>query len=167
VKWTLLGYEKENKINGAITALRVLSSDTKLRVVRWKSTDVSKEHVTSIFRVQNNALLATSSTPVSCMGWFSALKMQETHSSETSVVVQRNTKRYNPEDWTLHSNRCENLRTYIFTSLIWNVDIHSERGAYEAQCNVEVGYHLNICSSTEENRGQTFQLLLFHFLLRT
>jgi hypothetical protein len=34
---------------------RFLSSGISCRVVRWKSTDISEEHVTSIFRVEENA----------------------------------------------------------------------------------------------------------------
>jgi hypothetical protein len=34
-------------------------------------------------------------------------------SSETSVDFQRNTRRYIPEDSTLHKHRCENLKSYI------------------------------------------------------
>jgi hypothetical protein len=32
--------------------------------------------------------------------------------SETSVDFQRNTRRYIPEDGTLHDHRCENLKSY-------------------------------------------------------
>jgi hypothetical protein len=32
--------------------------------------------------------------------------------SETSVGTQRTTRRYIPQDGTLHSHRCENLNSY-------------------------------------------------------
>jgi hypothetical protein len=34
-------------------------------------------------------------------------------SSETSVDSQQTTRRYIPEDGTLHNRRCENLKSYI------------------------------------------------------
>jgi hypothetical protein len=36
--------------------------------------------------------------------------MEATYSSETSVDNQRSTRRYIPEDGTLHNHRCENLK---------------------------------------------------------
>jgi hypothetical protein len=33
--------------------------------------------------------------------------------SETSVDTQRTTRRYIPEDRTLHNHRCENRKSYI------------------------------------------------------
>jgi hypothetical protein len=49
---------------------------------------------------------------ISCLSYSSTLKMEETYSSETSVVFQRTTRRYIPEDRTPHNDRCENLRPY-------------------------------------------------------
>jgi hypothetical protein len=43
---------------------------------------------------------------------FSALKMKAIHSSETSVHT-RSTRRHFPEDGILHSQRRENLKSYI------------------------------------------------------
>jgi hypothetical protein len=44
----------------------------------------------------------------------SILKMEAIFSSEKSVDFQRTTRRYIPEDSTLHKNhRCENLKSYI------------------------------------------------------
>jgi hypothetical protein len=34
--------------------------------------------------------------------------------SETSVDTERTTRRYIPEDATLHKHRCENLKSYIY-----------------------------------------------------
>jgi hypothetical protein len=42
----------------------------------------------------------------------STLKMEAICSSETSVDTQRTTRRYIPEDGTLHNHRCENLKSY-------------------------------------------------------
>jgi hypothetical protein len=39
--------------------------------------------------------------------------MEAIYSSETSVDFQRTTRRYTPEDRTLHDHRYENLRSYI------------------------------------------------------
>jgi hypothetical protein len=44
----------------------------------------------------------------------STLKMEAICSSETSVDTQRTTRRYIPEDDTLHNHRCENLKSYMF-----------------------------------------------------
>jgi hypothetical protein len=41
-------------------------------------------------------------TLVSCSAYFSTLKMEAIFSSETSVDSQRTTRRYIPEDGTLH-----------------------------------------------------------------
>jgi hypothetical protein len=42
---------------------------------------------------------------------FSTLKMEAIFSSETSVDPQQTTRRYIPEDGTLHNHRCENLKS--------------------------------------------------------
>jgi hypothetical protein len=52
-------------------------------------------------------------TLVSCSAYFSTLKMEAIYSSETSVDFQRTTRRYIPEDSTLHNHRSENLKSYI------------------------------------------------------
>jgi hypothetical protein len=49
-------------------------------------------------------------TLVSCLAYSSILKMETIFSSETSVHFQRTTRRYVPEDRTLHNHRCENLK---------------------------------------------------------
>jgi hypothetical protein len=41
--------------------------------------------------------------------------------SETSVDTQRTTRRYIPEDGTLHNNRCENLKSYTMFILFIHV----------------------------------------------
>jgi hypothetical protein len=61
-------------------------------------TNVSEEHVASIFRF---LALAYSST----------LKMEATCSSEMSVDFQWATQHYIPEDRTLHDHDCVNLRS--------------------------------------------------------
>jgi hypothetical protein len=45
----------------------------------------------------------------------STLKTEAIRSSETSVNFQRTTRRYIPEDSTVHNHRCENLKSYIET----------------------------------------------------
>jgi hypothetical protein len=53
----------------------------------------------------------------------STLKIEVTCFSETSVNFQRTTRRYIPEDSTLHNYRCENLKSYVskfeFPTAIW------------------------------------------------
>jgi hypothetical protein len=48
---------------------------------------------------------------VSCLA--STQKIDEMCSSKTSVDFQRTTRRYTPEDRTLHNHRCEDLKSYI------------------------------------------------------
>jgi hypothetical protein len=43
--------------------------------------------------------------------------MEATGSSETSADIQRTTRRYIPEDRTLHNDRCENFKSYMFLSV--------------------------------------------------
>jgi hypothetical protein len=52
-------------------------------------------------------------TLVYCSAYSSTLKMEAICSSETSVHIQRTTRRYIPEDSTLHNHRCEHLKSYI------------------------------------------------------
>jgi hypothetical protein len=48
-------------------------------------------------------------------------KMGAIWSSETSVDTQRTTRRYIPEDGTLHNHRCENLKSHIsFRTSKWH-----------------------------------------------
>jgi hypothetical protein len=58
------------------------------------------------------ALLATSITLISFLAYSFTLKMEAACSSETSVDTQRTTRRYIPEDRTLHNHRYENLKSY-------------------------------------------------------
>jgi hypothetical protein len=46
------------------------------------------------------------------LGLFFDSEMEATCSPKTSVDFQRATKRYMPEDRTLHNHRCENLKSY-------------------------------------------------------
>jgi hypothetical protein len=47
---------------------------------------------------------------VSFSDYSSALKIEATFSSETSIDFQRTTRLYIPEDGTVHIDRCQNLR---------------------------------------------------------
>jgi hypothetical protein len=49
---------------------------------------------------------------VSCLTYSPTLKMEATFSSKTSVDFQRTTRRYIPEDSTLHDQSCENLKSH-------------------------------------------------------
>jgi hypothetical protein len=59
----------------------------------------------------STALLATSSMLVSCLDYFSTLKMDEICSPEMSVDFHRTVLYYIPEDRSLHRNHCENLKS--------------------------------------------------------
>jgi hypothetical protein len=51
---------------------------------------------------ENNTKLGICFTLVSCLIYYSTLKMEATYSAETSADFQRTTLRYNPEDISLH-----------------------------------------------------------------
>jgi hypothetical protein len=78
------------------------------RVARWLSTDVSEEHIASIFRVKEiSSAGRLFCFPPACLLVFaklisSTLKMEAICSSETSVVTQQTTRRHIPEYDTLH-----------------------------------------------------------------
>jgi signal-transduction protein with cAMP-binding, CBS, and nucleotidyltransferase domain len=69
--------------------------------------------------------------------------MEATCFSEKSVDFQRTTRRYIPEDRTLHDHRCENLKSYISVAYFrdddrtideeWNVKYlkGADRGLFE------------------------------------
>jgi hypothetical protein len=59
------------------------------------------------------ALLATWFMLVSCMVYSATLKMEATSSSETSVDFQWTTRRYIPENRTLHNHHCGILKSSI------------------------------------------------------
>jgi hypothetical protein len=50
---------------------------------------------------------------LSCFVYSRTLKMEAICSSEMSLVLQRTTRRYIPEDRILLNQRCENLKSYI------------------------------------------------------
>jgi hypothetical protein len=66
--------------------------------------------------VKGQVMLATCFTLVSYLACFSTLKMEATCSSEASVVIQRTTRCYIPEDRALHNYLCERLKSYKFVS---------------------------------------------------
>jgi hypothetical protein len=49
---------------------------------------------------------------VSCLAYYSTLKMEATCSPETSVDLQRTTRHYISQDETPYNHRCENLKSY-------------------------------------------------------
>jgi hypothetical protein len=68
-------------------------------------------------------------TLVSCLAYSSTLKMKATCSSETSVDFQRITRRYIPDDRTIHYHRRENLKSYknILVYIFYSLSlIHSQ-----------------------------------------
>jgi hypothetical protein len=58
------------------------------------------------------AVSATRFMLVSCLAYSSTVKIEATCSSETSVEFHRTTRRYIPEDRTLHNHCCEYLKSY-------------------------------------------------------
>jgi hypothetical protein len=56
---------------------------------------------------------------VSCLVYFLTLKMEATCSFETSVDVQRTTRRYIQEDITLHDHCYENLELYRYKDYLF------------------------------------------------
>jgi hypothetical protein len=100
-----------------------------------KVTDVSEEHMTSIFRVKPRKIPAWKQVAdrVSCSD-FSTQKMDAICSSETSVDFQRRTRRYIAEDSIVHNHRCESIKSYIlwFNSApcvlySWNIVVEQRR----------------------------------------
>jgi hypothetical protein len=84
-----------------------------IHVGHWKSTDVSEEHVASIFSIEELPLLPAS-------GWFLAsltlwpVRMQLKCPSKMLVVFQWSTWHYILEDRILHYDYCESLKSYLF-----------------------------------------------------
>jgi hypothetical protein len=66
-----LGHTEPRGIN--VSFETALSSEIQRRVVRWKSADVSEEHITSIFRVQKLAKQETSVEQVAMSVYFQRL----------------------------------------------------------------------------------------------
>jgi hypothetical protein len=63
----------------------------------------------------------------SCSAYSPIVKMEATFSSETSVDIQRTTRRYIPEDRILHNHRCKNFKSYIFLldmKIYWVQEFH-------------------------------------------
>jgi hypothetical protein len=87
---------------------RVLSSWMWRHAVREKFSDVSEEHITSIFRVEEYATLAACILLFACLAYSSTLRLEEICSSEKSVNSYKTTRRQVPY---FHSRR-----TYCFTS---------------------------------------------------
>jgi hypothetical protein len=63
---------------------------------------------------------------VSCLAYSSILKMEAICFPEASVVFQRTTQCYTPEDRTLHNHQCEDLKSYNFSSFL-HLSIHRFR----------------------------------------
>jgi hypothetical protein len=91
--------------------LHVMSS------VFWDITPYSPMKVNQDFRemyrfhLQGRTLLSTCFTLVSCLAYFSTLKMEAKCSSETSVDFKRITRCCTPENKTPHNHRCENFKS--------------------------------------------------------
>jgi hypothetical protein len=67
---------------------------------------------------------------VSCFIYSSILKIEATCSSKMSVEFQQNTRRYIPEDRTLHNEKCHSFRkflTYHFTVIRFTVPLKSTK----------------------------------------
>jgi hypothetical protein len=86
----------------------------------WDITPCSPLNVNRRFgetyhlHLQGRRLLDTCFYAGSCLVYSSTLKMEALFSSETSIDIERTTRRYIPEDSTLHNHRCENLKSYKY-----------------------------------------------------
>jgi hypothetical protein len=87
--------------------------------VKWRFGGIyrlhlqGRKHINSAKNQGESRCLPPVFTLVSCLTYFSTLKMEATCSSETSVDTQQTTRRYIPEDGTLYNHRCENRKSYI------------------------------------------------------
>jgi uncharacterized membrane protein YciS (DUF1049 family) len=79
--------------------------DMFLRNISWLPTDYT--------------LLAICFHAGFLLSLFFTLKMEAIFSSETSVDFHQTTRRYIPEDGTLHNHRCDNLKSYMKISGMW------------------------------------------------
>jgi hypothetical protein len=70
-----------------------------------------------------SVLLATCFVLVSHLVYSSTLKRGATCFSEASVEFQRSTRRYIPEDRTVHNHRCDSLKSYICNNHWFNIAI--------------------------------------------
>jgi hypothetical protein len=68
------------------------------------STDVSEEHIASIFREEISSARNQQASKWLLAKLISSLKMEAICSSKTSVDAQRTTRRYIPEDDTFKIN---------------------------------------------------------------
>jgi hypothetical protein len=78
-------------------------------------TDVSEEHIASIFRVEE-IILARNQQAAEIIS--STLKSEAMCSSATSVDIQRTTRRSIPKVETLHNHRSENLKSYTILFIV-------------------------------------------------
>jgi hypothetical protein len=72
-------------------------------------------------------------TLVSSLAYSSTLKMKAKCSSETSVDFQRTSRRYIPDDTTLHDLRCENLKSHT-RSLLFFLSSQWSESVFLLQC---------------------------------
>jgi hypothetical protein len=90
------------RLHGVV--LNYLSTGTNLSSIFWDMTPCR------LLKVEH--CLTPAFTLIFSLSNSSTLKMEETHSSETSMYFQQTTRRYIPEDRTRHNHRCENLKFY-------------------------------------------------------
>jgi hypothetical protein len=70
-------------------------------------------HGRRISQTENQLCWLPAFALLSCSAYSLTLEMEATCSSKTSVEFQRTTRRYTPEDGTLHNHHCENLKSYM------------------------------------------------------
>jgi hypothetical protein len=66
-----------------------------------------------ISKARNQLCLPPDFTLVYCLAYSSAMKKEAICTSKTTVDIQRTTRRYIPEDSTLHNQLCENIKAYV------------------------------------------------------
>jgi hypothetical protein len=134
---------------------------------RSLSTDGSEEHVATDSK--HSPMPATCFMLVYSLAYHSALQIEATCSSETSVNFQRTTRRYIPEGRTLYNHRCENLNSYKAFGTIWrsNGKLHASTALYSGKSpqyplvtflgeshNRSNGMPKSLCLSRKSNAGR-------------
>jgi hypothetical protein len=103
-EYCLLGYNSVKFVEGQITFRKNISPPS--------SGSNKPSNKPACKQVASRSFMLISSS-----GYFLTPKMEAACSSETSLNIQRTTRRCIPKDSTLHTHRCENLKSYnIFSS---------------------------------------------------
>jgi hypothetical protein len=105
-----------NYLSGKEYSCRMVSSGLLHRVALVR-TDVSEEHGASFIRVTKIGELGTTQAATSNRRTLWRNTMKEAPGSSETSVLTRATRRNNPEDTILHSQRRENLKSYMYQNI--------------------------------------------------